>query len=72
MVLQREVGIGKISSPHLVNILGTKNLSKWGGMIQSGSLYNFSSILILSRWKKYEELACGAVLEVGPSLENWC
>ena len=45
MVLQRE-GRGKVSSPHLVKLLGTKILPKWGVMIHIGSLYNFSSISI--------------------------
>jgi hypothetical protein len=70
MVLQGE-GRGKISSPHSVNILGTKILPKWGGMIQIGSSYNFSSILVLSGWKKLEESTCRAILVAGPSLENW-
>jgi hypothetical protein len=39
-------------------------------MINIGSLYNFSSILVLYGWKKLKELACRAILVVGPSLEN--
>jgi hypothetical protein len=67
MVLE---GRGKISSPRLVNILGIKRLPKWGGMIQIGLLCIFSSILVLSRWKKMEELACRGILVAGPNLEN--
>jgi hypothetical protein len=70
VVLQGE-GRGKISSPHLVNILGTKSLLKWGGMIWIGSLYYLSYISILSEWEKLEELTCMAILVVGPILENW-
>jgi hypothetical protein len=70
MVLQGE-GRGNISSPHSVNILGTKILPKWRGMIQIGSLYCFSSISILSEWKKLEESTCRAILVACPSLENW-
>ena len=70
MVLQGE-GRGKVSSPHLVKLLGTKILRKWGVMIHIGSLYNFLSISILSRWKKLEESACISILPVGPNLENW-
>jgi hypothetical protein len=51
MILQGDGG-GKNSSPHLVNILGTKSLPKWGGMIQIGSSYNLSSILVFYGWKK--------------------
>jgi hypothetical protein len=54
VVVQGE-GRGKISSPHATNILGTKNLPKWGGMIFIRSLYYFLSISILSGWKKLEE-----------------
>jgi hypothetical protein len=70
VVLQGE-GRGKISSPHLVNILGTKSLHKWGGMLWIGSLYCFSSISILSEWKKLEESTCRAILVGGSNLENW-
>jgi hypothetical protein len=45
-VLQGE-GRRKLSSPHSIKILGTKILPKWGGMIQIGSLYYFSSISML-------------------------
>jgi hypothetical protein len=69
-VLQGE-GIRKISSPHSIKILGTKNLPKWGGMIYIGPLYYFSSISMLSEWKKLEESTCRVILMVGPSLENW-
>jgi hypothetical protein len=40
-------------------------------MIQKESLYDLSSILVLSGWKKLEESACRAMLVVGSSLENW-
>jgi hypothetical protein len=40
-------------------------------MIWIGSLYNFSYIPILYRWKtKLEESTCRATLEVAPNLEN--
>jgi hypothetical protein len=61
---------GKFSSPHLVNIFGTKNLNKWGGIIWIGSSYNFSYILVLFGWK-----IGGIILQghfsTGPNLENW-
>jgi hypothetical protein len=56
MVLQGE-GRGNISSLYLVKYFGAKILPKWGGLILNGSLYNLSSILILSWMKKMEELA---------------
>jgi hypothetical protein len=40
-------------------------------LIRIGSLYYFSSISMLSKWKKLEESTCKVVLVVGPSLENW-
>jgi hypothetical protein len=70
VVVQGE-GRGKLSSPHLVNILGTKILPKWGDMIWIGSFYYFSSFSMLSKWKKMEESTCRVNLMVGPSLENW-
>jgi hypothetical protein len=50
VVLKGE-GRGKISSPHLVNILGTKSLPKWECMIWIGSLYYFTSISMISEEK---------------------
>jgi hypothetical protein len=40
-------GRGKHFSLHSINILGTKSLPKWGGIIFIGSLYYFSSISML-------------------------
>jgi hypothetical protein len=40
--------------------------------IHIGSLYYFSSISMLSEWKKLEELACRVILVAGHSLENCC
>jgi hypothetical protein len=40
-------------------------------MIQIGSLYYFSSISLLSKWKKLEETTYKVILVAGPSLENW-
>jgi hypothetical protein len=40
-------------------------------LIQIGSLYYFSSILMLLEWKKLEESTCRVILVAGPSLENW-
>jgi hypothetical protein len=54
VVLQGE-GRGKFSSPPSVKLLGTKTLSKWGGVIWIGSLYYFSYISILYGWKELEE-----------------
>jgi hypothetical protein len=59
-------GRGKIFSPHSVNLLGTKSLLKWGGMIQIGSLYYLSSISMLSEWKILEESTCRVILVAGP------
>ena len=70
MVLQGE-GRGKFSSPHSVNILGTKIIPKSKGMIHIRSFYYFSSILMLSEWKKLEESTCRAILVACPNLENW-
>jgi hypothetical protein len=70
-VVQQGEGRGNISLPHLVKLLGTKILPKWGGMIQIGSIFFLSSISILSEWKKLEELGCKAILVAGPNLENW-
>jgi hypothetical protein len=70
MVLQGE-GRGKFSSPHSVKLLGTKSLSKWGGMIRIGSLYYLSSISMLSKWKKLEESSCRSILETRSDLKNW-
>ena len=69
MVLHGE-GRGNVSSPHLVKLLGTKILPKWGVMIHIGSLYNFSSISVLSSWKILKESSCISILAVGPNLEN--
>jgi len=44
-------GRGKLFSRHSINILWTRILPKWGGMILIGSLYNFSSLSILLEWK---------------------
>jgi hypothetical protein len=68
MALEGE-GRGNIFSPHLVKLLGTKILSKWGGMIWIGSLYYCSSILMFSEWKKLEDLTSRVILTC-PSLEN--
>jgi hypothetical protein len=70
MVLQRE-GRGKISSPHSVNILGTKILPRWGGMIWIVSSFNFSSILLLYGWKNWRNWIAIPILVEGPNLENW-
>jgi hypothetical protein len=70
MVLWGE-GRGKVSSPYSVEILGTKILPKRGSVIQIGSLYNFSSILMLSKSKKLEESTYMIISMAGPSLENW-
>jgi hypothetical protein len=69
MVFQGE-GKGIFFLTSFSKYFGTKILSKWGGMIQIGSSYNFSSILVLFGWKKLEESTCRAILVVGPSLEN--
>jgi hypothetical protein len=70
MVIQGE-GRGKIPSPHSVNILGNEILSKLGGMIHNGSLYNFSYILVLFRWKNWRNSLARPILGVGPSLVIW-
>jgi hypothetical protein len=62
---------GKISSPHSIKLLGARSLPKWGGMIHIGSLYYFSSILMLSKWKKLEESTCRVILVASLSLEIW-
>jgi hypothetical protein len=51
MVLQGE-GRGKISSPHSVNILGTKSLPKWGGMIMDWIIILFFIYLDAFRVEK--------------------
>jgi hypothetical protein len=38
VVLQGEFR-GKISSPHSINLVGTKRIPKWKGMLYIGSLY---------------------------------
>ena len=53
VVIERE-GRGKNSSTHSVNILGTKILSRWGGMTHIESLYYFSYISMLLEWKNLE------------------
>jgi hypothetical protein len=63
-------GRRKFSSPHLVNFLGTKILPKWGGIIHIISLYYFSYILMLSKWKKLEESASKVISMAGPRLKN--
>jgi hypothetical protein len=40
-------------------------------MIQNGSLYNLSSILVLSGWKNWRNWLVGPILVAGPSLEIW-
>jgi hypothetical protein len=52
-------GRGKISSPHLVNNLGTKSLTKWGGMIRIGSFYYLSSIVITLICTRHAYLTLG-------------
>jgi hypothetical protein len=70
MVVEGE-GRGKFSSPHSIKYFGDQSLPKWGGMIQIGSLFNFSSILVLSRWKNWRNWLVGPILVVGPSSEIW-
>jgi hypothetical protein len=40
-------------------------------MIWIGSSYNFSYILVLFGWKKFDKLAWRAILAASSSLENW-
>jgi hypothetical protein len=40
-------------------------------MTPIGSIYYFSSILVVSKWQKFEESTCKVILVLGNSLENW-